>query len=639
MTASSTAMQRQKQKYLHLLAEKYPTKEEVYADLINLQAKLCLPKEVEHFVSDLHGEYELFYHILNNCSGVIKEKVDYVFGARLTDEEKAEFCTLIYYPLEKIQQMKTERKNTPDWYREMLSRLLEVVKLMTYKYPRAKVKSFIPLNYRSVIVELFSTHPEADRAQFLYNKRILNMIVQVGGSEDFIVALTELIKCLAVGHMHIIGDFYDRGNRPDAILDMLLTYHSLDIQWGNHDIMWMGAACGSEVCIAAVVRNSLRYKNTDVLEKGYAISLRPLTMYAQKLYPDENSLKASEKAISMIMFKLEGQLILRNPDFRMESRLQLQNVDYAAKTYTLNGTQYELSDKYFPTIDPQNPYELTDEEKAIIGDLKSYFIESERLQKHIRFIYKKGSVYTCCNQNLLFHGCVPLNLDGSFKEVTFGGKTYKGKAYMDYCDQMARKALDGKDLQALDFMWFLWNGLLSPISGREFTTFERMFLADENTWKEPSDPYYELINREEICEAVLEEFGLNPKEGHIINGHVPVKVSKGETPIKANGKALCIDGGFCRAYHEKTGISGYTLIYNSRGFRLLEHQNVADVREALRNNKDIESVSRTIELQAKITTVGDTDEGKLIQEKITDLYGLLLAYEHGTIKPQDKTIC
>ena len=506
---------------------------------------------------------------------------------------------------------------------------------MTYKYPLAKVKSFVPKNYRSVITELFNTHPEADRAQFMYSKRLLNMIVQVGGSEDFIVALTQLIKCLAVGHMHIVGDFFDRGNRPDTILDMLLEYHSLDIQWGNHDILWMGAACGSEVCIAGVVRNSLRYKNTEVLEKGYAISLRPLTMYAQRIYPDENALKASEKAISMIMFKLEGQLILRNPDFRMESRLQLQNVDYNASCYRLNGKRYELSSAYFPTVDPKNPYELTEEEKQIIGDLKSYFIESERLRRHVDFIYKKGSVYTCCNQNLLFHGCVPLNWDGTLKEVTFDGRNYKGKEYMDYCDQMARRAQSGEDQRALDFIWFLWNGLLSPISGREFTTFERMFLEDESTWKEPSDPYYELVDREEICEEILEEFGLNPKEGHIINGHVPVKVAKGETPIKADGKALCIDGGFCRAYHKKTGISGYTLIFNSRGFRLLEHQNVADVREALRNNKDIESVSRTIELQSKVTTVGDTDEGKRIQEKITDLYSLLLAYENGTIKPQD----
>lgn len=635
MKAPKTSLQKQKQRYLRLLAEKYPTRESVYANLIHLQASLSLPKGVEHFLSDLHGEYELFYHIFNNCSGVIKEKVDYVFGARLTDDEKAEFCTLIYYPQEKIEQLKHERRNTPEWYRESLSRLLEVAKLMSYKYPLAKVRSFIPKSYRTVITELLNTHPEADHAQFIYHKRLLSMIVQVDGALDFIIALTMLIKRLAVDHMHIVGDFFDRGNRPDAILDMVLNYHSIDIQWGNHDVMWMGAACGSEVCIAGVVRNSLRYNNTDVLEKGYAISLRPLSLFAHRIYPDESPLKASEKAMSMIMFKLEGQLIKRNPDFHMDNRLLLEQVDYNASCFRLNGKRYELSSAYFPTIDPKNPYELTEEEQLIMSDLKSFFMESESLKRHVDFLYKKGSVYTCFNGNLLFHGCVPLNEDGTFAEVTFDGKVYKGRDYLDFADQLARKAQSGEDQRALDFMWFLWSGRLSPISGREFRTFERMFLEDESTWKEPSDPYYKLINKEEICERILEEFGLDPEEGHIINGHVPVKVRKGETPVKANGKAIIIDGGFCRAYHKKTGISGYTLVSNSRGLRLLEHQTVADVKEALRNNKDIESVSESLELQSKNTSVGDTDEGRIIQEEITDLYNLLMAYHNGILKPDD----
>lgn len=635
MKAPMTSLQKQKQRYLRLLAEKYPTKESVYSKLIHLQASLSLPKGVEHFLSDLHGEYELFYHIFNNCSGVIKEKVDYVFGARLTDDEKAEFCTLIYYPKEKIQQVKEERGNTPEWYRENLARLLEVTKLMSYKYPLAKVRSFIPQSYRTVITELMNTHPEADHAQFIYHKRLLNMIVQVDGASDFIIALTMLIKRLAVDHMHIVGDFFDRGNRPDAIMDMVMNYPSIDIQWGNHDVMWMGAACGSEVCIAGVVRNSLRYNNTAVLEKGYAISLRPLSLFAHRIYPDETPLKASEKAMSIIMFKLEGQLIKRNPDFQMDGRLLLEHVDYNASCFRLNRKRYELTSAYFPTIDPKNPYELTDEEKSIMSDLKSFFIESENLRRHVDFLYKHGSVYTCFNGNLLFHGCVPLNEDGSFAEITFDGKTYTGRAYLDFVDQLARRAQSGDDQRALDFMWFLWSGRLSPISGREFRTFERMFLEDESTWKEPSDPYYKLINREEVCERILEEFGLDPEEGHIINGHVPVKVKKGETPVKANGKAIVIDGGFCRAYHKKTGISGYTLISNSRGLRLLEHQTVADVKEALKNNKDIESVSETVELQSKNTSVGETDEGKIIQEEITDLYNLLTAYQNGTLKPQD----
>ena len=635
MKAPMTNLQKQKHRYLRLLAEKYPTKESVYSNLIHLQASLSLPKGVEHFLSDLHGEYELFYHIFNNCSGVIKEKVDYVFGARLTDEEKAEFCTLIYYPKEKIQQVVEERANTPDWYRENLARLLEVTKLMSYKYPLAKVRSFIPKSYRTVITELLNTHPEADHAQFIYHKRLLNMIVQVDGASDFIIALTMLIKRLAVDHMHIVGDFFDRGNRPDAILDMVMNYPSIDIQWGNHDVMWMGAACGSDVCIAGVVRNSLRYNNTAVLEKGYAISLRPLSLFAHRIYPDESPLKASEKAMSIIMFKLEGQLIKRNPDFQMDNRLMLDHIDYNASCFRMNRKRYELSSAYFPTIDPKHPYELTDEEKNIMSDLKSFFTESENLRRHVDFLYKHGSVYTCFNGNLLFHGCVPLNEDGSFAEITFDGKKYKGRAYLDFVDQLARKAQSGKDQRALDFMWFLWSGKLSPISGREFRTFERMFLEDESTWKEPSDPYYKLINREEVCEHILEEFGLDPEEGHIINGHVPVKVKKGETPVKANGKAIVIDGGFCRAYHNKTGISGYTLISNSRGLRLLEHQTVADVKEGLKNNKDIESVSETVELQSKNTSVGETDEGRIIQEEITDLYNLLTAYQNGTLKPKD----
>ncbi len=635
MKAPITNLQKQKQRYLRLLAEKYPTKESVYSNLIHLQASLSLPKGVEHFLSDLHGEYELFYHIFNNCSGVSKEKVDYVFGARLTDEEKAEFCTLIYYPKEKIEQMKDKRRNNPEWYRESLARLLEVVKLMSYKYPLDKVNSFVPKRYRSVIMELLNTHPEADHAQFIYHKRLLNMIVQVDGASDFIIALTILIKRLAVDHMHIVGDFFDRGNRPDAIMEMVMNYPSIDIQWGNHDVMWMGAACGSEVCIAGVVRNSLRYNNTDVLEKGYAISLRPLSLFAHRIYPDESPLKASEKAMSMIMFKLEGQLIKRNPDFHMDSRLLLEYVDYKTSCFKKDGKRYELSSAYFPTIDPKNPYELTKEETAIMEHLKSFFIESEQLRRHVDYLYKHGSVYTCFNGNLLFHGCVPLNNDGSFQGITFDALEYKGRAYLDFVDQLARKAQSGKDQRALDFMWFLWSGLLSPISGREFRTFERMFLVDESTWKEPSDPYYKLINKEEVCEKILEEFGLDPEEGHIINGHVPVKVKKGETPVKANGKAIVIDGGFCRAYHNKTGISGYTLISNSRGLRLLEHQTVADVKEALKNNKDIESVSETLELQSKNTSVGDTDEGKVIQEEITDLYNLLTAYQNGTLKPKD----
>ena len=624
-------------KVMRLLAEKYPTKEAVYEQLIYLQSRLSLPKGIEHFMSDLHGEYASFFHILNNCSGVIREKVDYVFGERLSAEEKAEFCTLIYYPKEKIEQITNAHKNTPEWYRQNLSQLLELSKLMSYKYPASKVYGFIPKRYESVIVELMNTRPEADNAQFIYHKRLLNTIVQIDSGADFIEAFTVLIKRLAVDRLHIVGDFFDRGNRPDAILNLLMKHPSVDIQWGNHDVLWMGAALGNETCIAAVVRNSLRYNNTDVLERGYGISLRPLTTFASRIYPDASPIKAAEKAITMMMFKLEGQLIRRHPEYQMDSRLLLDKIDFRSSHAVLgDGKRYELESAYFPTIDEDaDPYELTEKEAAIIADLKSYFEESAVLQRHVEYLYQKGSLYTRYNGNLLFHGCVLLNEDGTMRSVNYRGQELRGRGWFDYCDRMAREAYLHHSQEAVDFMYFLWCGRLSPVSGREFKTFERAFITDESTWKEPSDPYFKYINSEETCAMVLQEFGLDAKRGHIINGHVPVKVKKGETPVKAGGKAIIIDGGFCKAYHSKTGISGYTLISNSRGLRLLQHQKIADVREALKENQDIESVSETVELQACRTTLGDTDEGKLIQDEITDLYNLLLAYQNGLIKPQE----
>jgi len=623
-------------KVLRLLAEKYPSKEVVYERLIYLQSQLSLPKGVEHFMSDLHGEYESFYHILNNCSGVIREKVEYVFGERLTAAEKAEFCTLIYYPREKLDQMKKERKNTPAWYRKNLGRLLELSKLMSYKYPASKVREMIPKEYESVIFELMNTRPEADTAQFLYLKRLLSTIVQIDSGADFILAFTVLVKRLAVDRLHIVGDFFDRGHRPDAILNLLMKRANVDIQWGNHDILWMGAALGSKACIAAVVRNSLRYKNTDVLERGYGISLRPLTTFASRIYPDENPIKAAERAITMMMFKLEGQLIARNPDFQMQGRRLLHHIDFRSSCAVLgDGRRYELENAYFPTIDEDSadPYELTAEEQHIIDDLRSYFLESAVLHRHVDYLYQMGNLYTRCNGNLLYHGCVPMTEDGSFRVISFGGQRYSGRAWLDFCEHMAREAWVHGGEAALDFLYFLWCGRLSPLSGREVRTFERALIPDERTWAEPADPYYRYIDDPEACARVLEEFGLDPARGHIINGHVPVKVKEGESPVKAGGRAIIIDGGFCKAYHKKTGISGYTLISNSRGLRLLEHQKIADVREALRENHDIESVSETVELQACRTTVGDTDEGRQIQNEITDLYNLLLAYQNGILKP------
>ena len=622
---------------LRILSEKYPTKESIYEKLIYLQSRLSLPKGTEHFMSDLHGEYDLFSHIINNCSGVIHEKVDFCFGVRLTTEEKAEFCTLIYYPEEKIKQIKSHGLDTADWYLKNLSQLLELSKFMAYKYPSFKVREFIPKNYASIIVELMNTRPESEPAQATYHKKLLDSIVSIDSGADFIQAFTVLIKRLAVKRLHFVGDFFDRGNRPDAILNLLMTQPDVDIQWGNHDVVWMGAALGSEVCAATVVRNSLHYGNTDVLERGYGISLRPLIIFASNHY-DDDPIKAAEKAVEMIMFKIEGQLIRRNADFKMESRLLLDKINFEKNCVTIDGRDYELKDGVtFPTIqlDALDRYELTDDEQKIIDELKNNFMESPQLQKHLDYLYQKGGVYTCHNGNLLFHANVPLNEDGTFKEIIFDGKKYFGKNYFDYVDQRARQAYWKRQRADLDFMYFLWCGLLSPIAGREFHTFERAFLNNEEVQKEPADFYFDLIDDEKICNAILEEFGLDAKDGHIINGHVPVKVSQGESPIKANGKAFVIDGGFSRPYHKKTGISGYTLISNSRSMRLLQHEKIADIKAALRDNKDIESKSQIVELRSTRRTIGETDHGKKdIHDEIVGLHKLLEAYQSGRLQPK-----
>ncbi|MBQ7515469.1 MAG: fructose-1,6-bisphosphatase [Schwartzia sp.] len=620
-------------RYLRLLSEKYPTREDVCERLIHLEAELGLPKGIEHFMSDLHGEYGTFFHILNNCSGVIREKVEYVFGNRLSAEEQAEFCTLIYYPREKIEQLMADGRVTPEWYWDNLARLLELAKLMSFKYPLEKVSGFIPARFDSVIVELMNTRPEADPAQFTYHKRLLEEIVACGSGAEFIGAFTVLVKRLAVDWLHIVGDFFDRGSRPDAILDQIMRFHDLDIQWGNHDILWMGAACGSEASIANVVRNNLRYNNTDVLEKGYAIGLRPLTLMATRQYPDEEPVKAAERAISLMMFKLEGQIIRRRPEFLMEERALLDRIDYDRGTVTIEGREYELNQKNFPTIDPKDPYRLSDEEAAIMAGLRSSFLDSEPLHRHIEFLYRKGSVYTRFNGNLLFHACVPMQEDGSFTAVTMGGRTLSGRAYLDFVDAICRRAWQKRDLESLDYMWYFWCGRLSPFSGREFKTFERMLVDDESTWEEPDDAYFVCQNDPATSERLLSEFGLDPARGHIINGHVPVK--KGQSPVKANGKAIVIDGGFCHAYHKKTGLSGFTLISNSRGLRLLAHQQIADVRTALKENRDIESVSETVELQSYNSTIGDTDEGAAMKAEIADLRRLLDAYQSGELRAAD----
>ena len=621
---------------MRILSEKYPNKESIYEKLIYLQSRLHLPKGTEHFMSDLHGEYDLFLHIINNCSGVIREKVDAVFGDFMGEEELAEFCTLIYYPKEKIAQIKAQRRDTPDWYRKNLARMVKLAKYMSYKYPSFKMRELIPNHYETVILELLNTHPESAAEQKIYYEKLLNSIVEIQSGEDFIHAFTALIKRLAIHRLHLVGDFFDRGDRPDAILNLLMNYPaSVDIQWGNHDVLWMGAALGSEVCIAAVVRNSLSYNNTDVLERGYGISLRPLTIFAANLYPNENPLKAAELASLMMMFKLEGQLIRRNPDFKMNSRLLLDKINIDDATVTVGDKTCKLTRADFPTLEKNSdPYALTDAEQEIIGGLKQNFLESANLQAHVDYLYKKGGVYLCHNGNLLFHANVPLNDDGSFKKISFEGETFSGKDYFDYVDRRAHRAYYERQQADLDFMYFLWCGLLAPTAGREFHTFERTFTDDKELWHEPADPYYTLIDDAATCDKILAEFGLDAERGHIINGHVPVRVRRGESPIKAGGKALVIDGGFSTPYHEKTGISGYTLVSNSRGIRLLRHKKIADIKLALAENKDIESTVENVELLPQRMTIGDTDHGQGIRDEIIGLHKLLLAYQNGTIQPQ-----
>lgn len=626
---------KQKYKYLYLLSEKYPNRQSVVTELIRLKAILNLARPTEHFMSDLHGEYESFFHILNNCSGVIKEKVDYLFSEEMSTSQKAEFCTLIYYPKEKILNLKKQKLITTQWYSQNLIYLLRLSRLMSYKYPQSELKNLLPKGYETIILELLTARPNDDTFQEVYFNTILNTLININSGTDFIIAFTKFIKKLAVAHLHIVGDIYDRGQRPDSIIDMLRQHHSVDIQWGNHDILWMGAMCGNEACIATVVRNCLSYNNTAVLEKGYAISLRSLSSLASKLYPNKTLLIAMQRTISIILFKLEGQLIKRNPDFQMDSRLLLDKIDYTSKHIKINNISYPIKSPSFPTINPQNPYELSLEEAEVLSDIKSAFLDSVRLRKHIDFLYQKGSVYKAYNNNLLYHGCIPLNDDGSFMRIHLNNKYYSGKNYLDFVDKTIRQAYLGLyEQKNIDLMYYFWCGRYSPFSGREFKTFERMFIENTDTWIEPSDAYYKYCNDEKICDIILEEFSLKTKRGHIINGHVPVKVKEGESPVKANGKLIIIDGGFCKAYHKKTGIAGYTLISNSRGLRLLEHQSCANIKESLKANQDIESVSCTLELQNYHSSTADTDLGEEIQCQINDIYHLMLAYQNGLVPEQ-----
>ena len=649
--------------YLRLLSRQYPTVEAAGTEIIRLQAILNLPKPTEHFMSDIHGEHEAFLHILNSGSGEVKEKLEELFGNSMTKRDRNDLATLIYYPTSKLALVADEEENLDEWYRLTIHRLVDLCRFVSTKHTRAKVRTYMDPDYEQILDELIHLVEEGGSRRDQY-ENIINTIIQIGQAADVIRAICKVIKSLVVDQLHIVGDIFDRGPRADIVMDSLMTSNNVDIQWGNHDVLWMGAASGSRTLVATVLSNSIRYNNLDVIETGYGISLRPLSIFANEVYRDTNTdqfkvkLTGTDadqytekdkllsarmyKAITIILFKLEGQKVLRRPEFGMEDRLLLDKINYEDKTINLNGKIYPMLDCDFPTVDPANPYELTAEENHVINQLTDSFENSEKLQRHIRFLYSKGGLYKVCNGNLLFHGCIPMNDDGSLMTFTIGGKERSGKRFLDYAEKTARKAYYDKrgseERQfGMDFLWWLWAGRNSPIFGRDrMTTFERRFIADEATWVEPKNAYYTYYQDRRVCDRLLMEFGLKGEHCHIINGHVPVKVRKGESPIKGGGKLIVIDGGFSRAYQSTSGIAGYTLIYNSRHYRIVSHQPFTSKWNAVHKNDDIRNDSEIFEKMETRMRISDTDEGAELQDRVDMLMMLLDAYRSGAVTEDHK---
>ncbi len=642
--------------YLTLLAKQYPTIQAASTEIINLNALLNLPKGTEHFISDIHGEYEAFLHVLKNGSGSIKRKIDELFANNMTEKERRNLATLIYYPDKKLPLALKTAENETEYYRLTLFRLIQLCRVVSSKYTRSHVRKALPDDFTYIIEELLHQQEEIGNRQEYYQS-IIDTIITIGNARAFVVALAELIQRLAIAQLHIIGDVYDRGPGAHIIMDRLLDYHSVDIQWGNHDIVWMGAAAGSEACMANVIRIGLRYANMETLENGYAVSMLPLASLAMDVYRDdpcqifrpkgashetftENEIMLMarmHKAITIIQFKLEAQIIMRRPQYDMADRLLLDKIDYERGLLVLDGQKYPLLDGRFPTVDPDNPYELSEQEKNVIERLKLSFANSEKLQQHVRFLFAKGSMYLVYNNNLLYHGCIAMEEDGSFMAFKVDGIDYSAKGFMDRVDRLARQGYFSSDPEkkqyGMDAMWYLWSGSMSPLFGKQkMATFERYLLTDEKLRAEKMNPYYELRYKEETADKILREFGLDPETSHIINGHVPVKVSKGESPIKANGKLIVIDGGFSKAYQKQTGIAGYTLIYNSYGLMLAAHDPFDSTQKAIEEAVDIHS--RTQILKRKTTRIWnrDTDQGQEVQQRINELKALLDAYRAGLIK-------
>ncbi|MEG0075965.1 MAG: fructose-1,6-bisphosphatase [Eubacterium sp.] len=645
-------------KYLELLSGSFPNITTAVGEVVNLRAILNLPKSTEHFLTDIHGEHEAFNHVMQNASGAIRRKVMDELGSTVSLEDLEELTTLIYYPTEKIDLIKKEKKGDylGNWYELTIYRLVKVCRAAASKYTRSKVRKALPKDFAYIMEELLQEDEHRFNKKDYYNQ-IISSLVEYGRADHFIIEISGVIKRLTTDHLHIIGDIFDRGAGPDVVMETLMKHHSLDMQWGNHDILWMGAAAGNPACIANVVRIALRYANMDVLENGYGINLLPLATFANRTYigdpctqflPKINAdnceteaemilMTRMHKAITMIQFKLEDQVISRNPDYNMEDRQLLRHIDADHKTVTVNDVVYELNDQHFPTLNHETPWELTEEEQIVIDKLIYTFKHSDKLQKHIRFMYAKGSMYLVYNNNLLFHACVLLNDDGSFKATKINGKYYSGRALMDKYDQMAREAFFGVSEVCpykSDFLWFLWCHRDSPLFGKDkMATFERYFIDDKTPHKESYTPFYTKIDdNESIAIMILKEFDVDPDEGHLINGHVPVKATSGESPIRANGKQLVIDGGFAKAYQKTTGIAGYTLTYNSYGLTLISHDPFVSVEKAIQEGVDIKSTQQVIETTIERKRVKDTDIGKKITAQLHDLEMLIAAYRKGIIK-------
>ena len=640
-------------KYLELLSKNFRNIAETSTEIINLEAILNLPKGTEHFLSDIHGEYEAFTHVLRNGSGSIRQKIEDIFGETLDEVEKKELATLIYYPEAKYNLEEKKNRNIEEWSKKNIYRLVKVCKHASTKYTRSKVRKAMPKDFEYIIQELLYERNEEENKRD-YVDAIIDTIISIKYTKDFMKAMGELIRRLAIDRLHVVGDIYDRGPAPHLIMDCLQEYHNVDIQWGNHDLLWIGAGIGNKACIANVIRICSRYNNHDILEEAYGINLLPLATFAMKYYGkdpcrnfrpkegvDNDLIAQMHKAISIIQFKVEGIFSERNPQFEMEDKELLKNIDYHKGTVTIGGKEYQLNDTHFPTVNPDNPLELTKEEVVLLNKLKNSFMNSEKLQRHLKFLLNKGSMYLKCNSNLLYHGCIPLDSEGELVEVNIDGISYKGKSYFDKIEAIIRESFfnrenNEKDKRNRDFVWYLWCGKNSPLFGKDIMrTFERYFIDDKKIHKENKNPYYAFINEKETCVMILREFGLNPENSHIINGHVPVKVKEGESPVKADGKLFMIDGGFSKAYRKTTGIAGYTLVYNSYGIKIISLAPFESQEKAIKEGADILSSMVVFDEIREITKVKDTDIGKELQKQIDDLKKLLISYKTGLIKQKE----